>query len=141
MNLAYLIYQSRALIENDAALHNDILITSQIRNKSLGVSGFLHREDDTFVQYLEGTPHSLETLMQSIRRDPRHTNLVVLAESELKSRYFQGWKMGFANPDTLSLGDMFKRDNGGLIKIHEPMDLIMFLSANSDSLRSVDCAI
>jgi hypothetical protein len=141
MTLTYLIYQSRALIPFDSKLHNEILKVSQSRNKVRELTGFLYRDGDTFLQYLEGPSQSIADLTGELIRDPRHSDFTVLAKNDITKRYFFQWSMGFVNPKALSLCEVFNHTSGGQrIKIHEPMDLIMFLAGNDAALQEMDVA-
>jgi hypothetical protein len=69
------------------------------RNGTLGVSGLLLYSDGTFMQCLEGYKESVDTLMQSISSDSRHSGLHVLWEGKTSSREFSDWGMAADSPD------------------------------------------
>jgi ribosomal protein S10 len=52
-----------------------------------------------FAQYIEGEEASLERVMASIRRDERHTDLVVWEPVQLPTRRFPNWRMALFGPD------------------------------------------
>lgn len=137
MPLDALIYQSRALIPNDPAQHNAILQACNMRNQQDGVTGFLHREADWFLQYLEGPSAALDAAMARISADPRHTGVQVLYRDQIAERRFPEWQMGFVVDDQMALADLL--DTGGddlALQVDDPFDLVVFLSTNADLLRS-----
>lgn len=73
-----------------------LLQLSRSNNQRLGITGMLLYKDDNFIQILEGEKQAVQELYeQHIARDPRHRNLMVLAEEEVLERLFDQWSMGF----------------------------------------------
>ncbi len=137
----YKMYQSRALIDDKVALHDSILRSSLRNNMQAGLTGFLHREGQAFLQYLEGAPESLETVMARIQQDPRHDEIELVGEGEIGSRYFPDWQMGFVVDGDMALNDYLEREEGSWrFDIEDPFDLIVFLSTNSEILREKSAA-
>ena len=135
MPLSYLIYHSRALLPPDPGFHNDILEACQRNNARLGVTGFLHREEDFFVQYLEGEAEALEAILPRIKSDPRHSNFTAVAEGALVLRRLPDWQMGFVDGDQLSLVELVGVEDGQIrIKSADPMELVDFVVSNADRL-------
>ncbi len=83
---------------------DDALIYLQARNRNAarGISGYLHREDGYYVQYVEGPPAELDQLKNLIRRDWRHENIRVLADGSIMARKFFAWDMAFTDAETSS---------------------------------------
>lgn len=50
-----------------------------------------------FFQILEGEKNSVEELYAKITKDERHTDCIMIDESEIKDRTFPNWSMGFKN--------------------------------------------
>ncbi len=138
MKITYLLYASRltAPLGHDGLTR--LLAASQHNNKSSDVTGFLQIEDDIVLQYLEGPPDAVSSLIELIRRDPRHTDFVVLAADRLDQRYFEGWQMALVESTTLSLFDLLgvRIDNIPQVRSVNPVDLITLLSANASFLRN-----
>jgi len=67
-----------------------------------GISGVLVMTGDHFVQILEGAPESLDTLLKSIERDPRHIDFRYLLDEPIEHRLFGAWSMGL-----LSIGEAY----------------------------------
>lgn len=53
-----------------------------------------------FVQLLEGDRNSVQWVYDSIRKDARHENVVVLTQGNFAKRLFPKWAMGVVNLDT-----------------------------------------
>ena len=136
MSFHFIVYQSQALIPDDPHEHNRILESCNAKNKMRGVTGFLHREDKWFLQYLEGSKDALETTMAAIRKDPRHKDVRQILAGEVPARRFPDWQMGFVNGAQMSLADLLDTHGDGLaFQGDDPFDIVVFLSANSELLR------
>ena len=94
---SWLVYVSDALVAQEADL-TSLVVDAQVRNASLGVTGALLFTGSKFAQYLEGTADALQLLMTSIRTDPRHENIVVVAEGQREDRQFSSWTLAYAGP-------------------------------------------
>ncbi len=92
-----LVYLSRASVHVDDLLLTDVRTVAGTNNRALGVTGALLYANGHFLQMLEGEQAPVRSLFESIRRDPRHTECVVLMEAESPSRLFCGWSMDVIN--------------------------------------------
>jgi len=72
----------------------DIVATSLRNNARDGITGFLHSEQDHFLQYLEGPHDAVMTKLAKIQKDPRHYNFMILADGTTDERLYPGWDMG-----------------------------------------------
>nr|WP_323779647.1 BLUF domain-containing protein [Amylibacter sp.] len=134
----YLIYQSTALIPRKSKEHDSILISSYRCNKRDDITGFLHREPDNFIQYIEGPLPQIEALMVRLTDDWRHKDLTVLHRGEIKRRRLPDWQMGFVEQGTLALSHMIRLENGQLsIRSVDPFDLVDLMVANAELLRQL----
>ena len=88
-------YASAATIEFGQEHLERLLDGARKNNTKLGVSGVLLYQDGTFFQVLEGAPETVNQLYETIERDTRHNNVLVLASSEIEERNFSDWSMGF----------------------------------------------
>ena len=91
-----LIYRSRARIAACSQAEMEMVLDARDKNARLRISGYLHREGETFVQYLEGERAEGERLYAGISRDAPHEAVELLTEGARDSRLFAGWGMGFA---------------------------------------------
>ncbi len=133
----YALYHSISLLPPTADFHNDIMKTSQKNNMRDGLTGFLHREGDFFIQYLEGPKSELHKAMRRISRDPRHSDFTVMKQAPATRRLLPEWSMGFVDPLALSLSDLLDVSPGQLnIRALDPFDLVVFMVSNADALRT-----
>lgn len=96
--LKYLVYSSVASRPMDPADLEAILYTARRRNRDAGITGLLLYRNDTFIQFLEGPPAEIDSLMEDISADDRHDRLQVLVVEQTSRRSFGDWKMGFGMP-------------------------------------------
>lgn len=75
------------------------------RNAGLGITGFLHREEDMFFQYLEGPAAAVAAVFASIAADPRHDDVRLLGQGPLAVRRLADWSMGYSHHSGQSLFD------------------------------------
>lgn len=88
-----LTYQSRATSRPTAADLRELASKARVRNHALGVTGMLLYDRGRYFQTLEGPPESLKCLWESIRQDPRHSNIDILSEHIIPARLFGAWDM------------------------------------------------
>ncbi|MEM8955937.1 MAG: BLUF domain-containing protein [Verrucomicrobiota bacterium] len=70
-----------------------LLEHARVNNRSLGISGILLYEDNMFLQMIEGPARSIIKLYGTIRKDPRHKNIVTISEGDAIERQFGQWTM------------------------------------------------
>lgn len=67
---------------------------SAARNQQLGVTGVLMSAGGLFFQIIEGPKEHIDTLYESIVRDGRHTDVLLLgSEENANDRLFPDWSM------------------------------------------------
>jgi Sensors of blue-light using FAD len=76
----------------------DLLTKSRQNNSSVGITGLPLYKDGNFMQCLEGPKEAVETLMEKVKRDPRHRGVIVLLHEDAESE-FSEWSMGFKRLD------------------------------------------
>jgi hypothetical protein len=94
------IYSSMARKPFSAEELRALLAGSRENNARLNLSGMLLYKNGDFMQVLEGPEPAVRTLLEIIRADPRHDNVVKLLEGTTPERQFPGWYMGFCDLDT-----------------------------------------
>ena len=88
-----------------------ILSVSRSRNKALNVTGALVSAVESFAQFIEGPPQSVEDLMNSIRKDSRHTDVQVVSTRRQLRRRFPDWTMAYCRGE-----DYINRHIMGLVE-------------------------
>lgn len=100
--LIRLLYASRAAGPVTQDVVESILAQSRAHNPALGITGILCHGGEIFMQVLEGGRGPVNELYNSIVRDPRHRDVVVLHYEEIAERRFAGWTMGMVNLERIN---------------------------------------
>lgn len=98
-SLLYL--SSSNLTSEDRGGIEAIVATARARNAALDVTGALLSTETRFAQVLEGPADSVEAVLASISRDPRHQDVRVVIDQDLPERRFGRWAMAYSGPSLL----------------------------------------
>jgi hypothetical protein len=101
-----LVYVSSATTPFSNAELLELLTKSRIKNSALGITGMLLYKDGNFMQLLEGEDNTVRQLFETISRDPRHHNSIVLIDEPAETAYFGDWSMGFRDLSDKSLENL-----------------------------------
>lgn len=93
--LIQLIYVSTATHELNTDELNKILDSSVQHNEQNDVTGLLLYVEGSFMQVVEGPEKSIDELTGRLEHDSRHHSILVLSRSEIFTREFASWSMGF----------------------------------------------
>lgn len=93
------VYSSEATSEFTSIDLTELLGECRARNRAVGVTGMLLHENGHFLQALEGPQAVVRDPLARIARDPRHTDVRVLAEETIERRRFPDWSMGTGRID------------------------------------------
>lgn len=98
------LYVSRSTIPETGAVEQfmDIKFTSLARNSALDLTGFLIATPVYFAQFLQGKGSSLGCVMQSIRRDERHTEIDEAPLLHFDELLFPRWQTGWFGPGSFT---------------------------------------
>lgn len=103
-NLRRVLYASKHAAPMSSQQFLNLCALAAASNQMHGVTGALVQHEYGFVQALEGAQSALACLMDKISRDPRHQDLVVLADTDIAVRDFVLWNMGsFRVPNAAAL--------------------------------------
>ncbi len=102
LQIAYLSSATAPMSRQDL---QDLLGTCRENNAARGITGMLLYGNGTFLQVLEGDEVTVDALLDTIRKDPRHGDLQVLHRKTVDRRQYPDWTMGFTQ---LSDGDLRK---------------------------------
>lgn len=106
--LVRLLYASRACQPADPGLVESIVASSLEHNPRLGITGVLCYGNGIFMQALEGGRMEVSRLYQTILRDARHDDVVLLHYAEIVEREFASWAMGRVNTGKVNTATMLK---------------------------------
>jgi hypothetical protein len=100
MNVFYYMYCSKSRKSFSQVELLELLTRSRPNNSKLGLTGMLLYKNGEFVQVLEGSEQEVRALIQKIKQDPRHADVVKLLEGYCDERQFPYWYMGFSDVDS-----------------------------------------
>ncbi len=88
-----LIYKSRSVTDLNWELVRNITDISEVNNQERGVTGVLIASRTHYLQVLEGKFEEVNATFRRICRDPRHSELSIIAFSVIDYRLFGSWGM------------------------------------------------
>ena len=100
--LVRLLYASRAKVAITDQEMSAILKKSREHNPVEGITGLLCYTDGIFMQMLEGGRDAINRRYNTIVRDVRHHDVILLSYEEINDREFAGWAMGQVNLSRLN---------------------------------------
>lgn len=92
-------YHSIANPNNTDKDITDILRESRQNNSSKNITGCLITYKNSFFQILEGGKKDVLHLMESIKADPRHSDVEIIWSGFKSKRSFTNWSMAYINED------------------------------------------
>jgi hypothetical protein len=134
-----LIYLSSSEDPVDPPGISDILATARERNPAHNITGVLCFSDGMFFQVLEGEHSEVKNLFDAIKRDTRHTGVILLVERDVPNRAFKEWSMAWYRcPPDHPLGQQVNHLRASTDLISEDMDEVLSKLLNTvlHSLRS-----
>ena len=90
----HLLYTSVCVKPMSDAQLMRMVLCARMANSSMGITGLLIYNKGTFFQIIEGEQKVVEDLYAKICLDPRHTEIVKVAQRPIKCRAFPSWSMG-----------------------------------------------
>ena len=82
-----------------------ILLRSKAFNGNAGITGLLLFLEGSFLQMLEGPTAGVSSLMQKIRRDRRHGNMMIVHSAPCLTRTFPDSALHYVAARNLALGE------------------------------------
>ena len=92
--LVRLLYASRAQDGAGVGQMQSILQSSRNKNPEEGITGILCYSGGIYMQVLEGGRTGVNRLYNTISKDSRHHDVVILHYQEVSERLFSSWTMG-----------------------------------------------
>src|ERR1700744_4396324 len=102
-NLVYMSTASVVFTQQDLI---GLLEQSRKHNQEKGITGLLLYAEGSFMQLLEGRKQDVDELMERIKKDERHHDVIIMETGEVAQRQFPDWAMGFldyASPEARAL--------------------------------------
>ena len=101
--LRSIVYLSEAAVEMSATRLEALLVDAREFNRRAAVTGILLYGDGRFMQCFEGANESVAEVYARIKASRQHSAIVELLDSQIDSRCFPDWQMGFAQPTRSAL--------------------------------------
>ena len=95
-----LVYYSQANADLSSEDVSKILKNSRQFNSENNITGCLLYYNNEFLQILEGEKKNVLDLFAVIKKDKRHSNVLVLGEAKKDKRIFSDWHMAFHKFDS-----------------------------------------
>jgi EAL domain-containing protein (putative c-di-GMP-specific phosphodiesterase class I) len=114
--LSSLIYRSHIQQNIDQEMITQLLVDANQKNQQLEISGLLFYDTPFFFQVIEGPEKTVQVLYEKILADIRHSNVVLLAHENIKTRQYPNLGMHFLDIEKiksmdLTLGEYRKENN------------------------------
>jgi hypothetical protein len=76
-----------------------ILEACERHNPGKSITGVLVHSNNYFLQFLEGEENELMDLFNHIKKDSRHSKVILLNKGTIEERMFPSWHMGYKDAD------------------------------------------
>lgn len=95
-SLHQFLYLSRIVGDKPFEAIAEIATQARHNNRQAGITGVLVFDGAQVCQYVEGATEAIDALIERLRRDPRHEDLLVLHHAALDGpRRFARWGLGY----------------------------------------------
>ncbi len=94
---------------------DELVSVSAEYNRRNGITGVLAYSGNHFAQLIEGDSSAIDTLVDKLLRDARHTNMVTLREAGIRQRQLKTWGLSYNGRATYIdkfLGRLHLGENG-----------------------------
>jgi len=112
--VSYISSQSRTMSKKSV---EDFLFQVREKNKHLAITGILLLIQGKFVQYIEGPAEEIDKVYDSISKDKRHTEMILLDSGPLEKRQFTDWSMAYKEVSDKQIKEIVGQDNLNLEEV------------------------
>ncbi|QDL54763.1 BLUF domain-containing protein [Rhodoferax aquaticus] len=109
--LSQMIYASRVCAPASSETINEILQISRKNNQRVGIGGVLLYDERYFFQGVEGERSDVNSLLNRLVKDFRHTDFHLLSFKSLSHRHFSRWCMATASAVMARAPFLFKHED------------------------------
>lgn len=100
--LERLVYRSKGAGSIGSLSLFNLLSQARVKNAQLDITGHLIFDGEYFTQWIEGPSASLDALWQSLLKDERHTEIMLISRTPTDERRFGSWTMAFSSYSSLN---------------------------------------
>lgn len=104
--LVQMVYSSVAAVNFATDDLIQLLAESRLNNSCRNITGMLLYDQGCFFQVLEGNKIDVEHVLEKIKMDSRHRNIVTIINVPISKRSFEDWSMGYADVSTEELSSI-----------------------------------
>lgn len=104
--LERLVYRSRSTSDIGSLALFNLLTEARKKNELLDITGHLIFDGEFFTQWIEGPSSSLESLWNSLLKDDRHDQIMLISRTPIEQRRFSEWSMAFSSYPSLNSHNM-----------------------------------
>ena len=112
--VSYISSQSRTMSKKSV---EDFLFQVREKNKHLAITGILLLIQGKFVQYIEGPAEEIDKVYDSISKDKRHTEMILLDSGPLEKRQFTDWSMAYKEVSDKQIKEIVDQNNLNLEEV------------------------
>jgi hypothetical protein len=105
--VAYLSSATRLIEQSEI---EGLLANIRPKNAAAGITGMLIYCDGKFMQYIEGPNDKIAQLLEIIKKDTRHNDIVKLFEEPIETREFADWSMAYRTMEKQTFLDLTQAD-------------------------------
>lgn len=129
-----LVYRSRATEPLSYLDLQQLALDSQTRNRREGVTGLIVYDEAHFYQWLEGPIETVNRLMGTIHKDPRHCDIEIISVKSIAVRRFRDWDMKLAT--RMPQSELWRHD-----VLYPRQDVVRELRRNEQAVPSILAAL
>jgi hypothetical protein len=131
ISLAYVSSESRKMTAQDIEA---ILEKAREKNAKLNITGMLLYRNGYFIQALEGEEEDVVNLYNTIAKDERHSNVLMVGREDISERSFSDWSMGFRDLEDFDAAEL----QGYTDFLDQPYDPNQVMNAGSRAVKLLE---
>lgn len=104
--LERLVYRSKSTSDIGSLGLFNLLTEARKKNVRLDITGHLIFDGEFFTQWIEGPGKSIDSLWESLLKDDRHNQVILISRTPIEHRRFAEWSMAFSSYPSLNSHNM-----------------------------------
>ena len=104
--LERLVYRSKSTSDIGSLALFNLLTEARKKNERLDITGHLIFDGEFFTQWIEGPAKSIGSLWESLLKDDRHNQIILISRTPIENRRFSEWSMAFTSYPSLNSHNM-----------------------------------
>ena len=104
--LERIVYRSKSTSDIGSLSLFNLLTEARKKNARLDITGHLIFDGEFFTQWIEGPGKSINSLWESLLKDDRHNQVILISRTPIEHRRFAEWSMAFSSYPSLNSHNM-----------------------------------